>query len=162
ALAKDKLYPFIGFFSKGHGANNDPEPCEERVENQIGNNSFPGTDVRHLNPELLVTSEPVYSQLNSIAPMLSNFFLAAYALINFSVFHASVSKSPGWRPAFKYYNAWVSLVGTLLCIAVMFLMSWWMALVTFFVVITLYLYVSYRKPGTLSPLPTNEPGLNPK
>nr|CAD7572222.1 unnamed protein product [Timema californicum] len=46
----------------------------------------------------------------------------------------------------KYYNAWVSLVGTLLCIAVMFLMSWWMALVTFFVVITLYLYVSYRKP----------------
>nr|CAD7437550.1 unnamed protein product [Timema bartmani] len=86
------------------------------------------------------------TQLNSIAPMLSNFFLAAYALINFSVFHASVSKSPGWRPAFKYYNAWVSLVGTLLCIAVMFLMSWWMALVTFFVVITLYLYVSYRKP----------------
>jgi solute carrier family 12 sodium/potassium/chloride transporter 2 len=24
ALAKDKLYPLIGFFSKGHGANNDP------------------------------------------------------------------------------------------------------------------------------------------
>lgn len=24
ALAKDKLYPFIGFFSKGYGANNDP------------------------------------------------------------------------------------------------------------------------------------------
>jgi hypothetical protein len=33
--------------------------------------------------------------------LLSNFFLAAYALINFSVFHASISKSPGWRPAFK-------------------------------------------------------------
>lgn len=24
ALAKDKLYPFIGFFSTGYGANNDP------------------------------------------------------------------------------------------------------------------------------------------
>lgn len=49
----------------------------------------------------------------------------------------------------QYYNAWVSLLGTLLCIAVMFLISWWTALVTFFVVITLYLYVSYRKPGTV-------------
>jgi hypothetical protein len=29
----------------------------------------------------------------------------------------------------------------------MFLMSWVMALITFVVVITLYLYVSYRKPG---------------
>lgn len=43
----------------------------------------------------------ISAQLNAIAPLLSNFFLAAYALINFSVFHASISKSPGWRPAFK-------------------------------------------------------------
>ncbi|KAG8238092.1 hypothetical protein J437_LFUL012199 [Ladona fulva] len=86
------------------------------------------------------------SQLNAIAPLLSNFFLAAYALINFSVFHASISRSPGWRPAFRYYNAWISLIGTLLCIAVMFLMSWWTALITLVVVVTLYLYVSYRKP----------------
>lgn len=62
----------------------------------------------------------------------------------------------------QYYNAWVSLIGTLLCIAVMFLISWWTALVTFFVVITLYLYVSYRKPGmptdyTSHPLHTSHP-----
>ncbi|XP_063215626.1 bumetanide-sensitive sodium-(potassium)-chloride cotransporter-like isoform X2 [Bacillus rossius redtenbacheri] len=127
ALAKDKLYPFIGFFAKGHGANNDP--------------------VRgYLLVFIISLGCILIAQLNSIAPLLSNFFLAAYALINFSVFHASISKSPGWRPAFKYYNAWVSLLGTLLCIAVMFLMSWWTALITFFVVITLYLYVSYRKP----------------
>ncbi|PSN39492.1 Bumetanide-sensitive sodium-(potassium)-chloride cotransporter [Blattella germanica] len=127
ALAKDKLYPLIGFFSKGHGANNDP--------------------VRGYVLVFIISFGCILiAQLNAIAPLLSNFFLAAYALINFSVFHASISKSPGWRPAFRYYNAWVSLVGTLLCIAVMFLMSWVMALITFVVVITLYLYVSYRKP----------------
>ncbi|KAJ9588117.1 hypothetical protein L9F63_018508, partial [Diploptera punctata] len=127
ALAKDKLYPLIGFFSKGHGANNDP--------------------VRGYVLVFLISFGCILiAQLNAIAPLLSNFFLAAYALINFSVFHASISKSPGWRPAFKYYNAWVSLIGTLLCIGVMFLMSWVMALITFVVVITLYLYVSYRKP----------------
>ena len=36
-----------------------------------------------------------------VSSLLSNFFVAAYALINFSVFHASITKSPGWRPAFK-------------------------------------------------------------
>ncbi|XP_054287482.1 bumetanide-sensitive sodium-(potassium)-chloride cotransporter-like isoform X1 [Macrosteles quadrilineatus] len=127
ALAKDKLYPNIEFFAKGYGANNDPARGYILVSG-------------------IAFGCILIAQLNAIAPLLSNFFLAAYALINFSVFHASISKCPGWRPAFKYYNAWVSLVGTLLCIAVMFLISWWTALVTFFVVITLYLYVSYRKP----------------
>lgn len=45
-------------------------------------------------------------ELNVIAPLISNFFLAAYALINFSTFHASLAKPVGWRPTFKvsYYS----------------------------------------------------------
>lgn len=37
----------------------------------------------------------VSAELNIIAPIISNFFLASYALINFSVFHASLANSPG-------------------------------------------------------------------
>ncbi|CAB4068337.1 SLC12A2 [Lepeophtheirus salmonis] len=55
------------------------------------------------------------AELDAVSTLLSNFFVAAYALINFSVFHASITKSPGWRPSFKYYNQWVSLFGTFLC-----------------------------------------------
>ena len=84
--------------------------------------------------------------MNAIAPLISNFFLAAYTLINFSTFHASLAKPVGWRPTFKYYNMWLSLVGAILCVAVMFLISWATALLTFAVVLTLYLIVSYRKP----------------
>lgn len=40
-------------------------------------------------------------ELNIIAPLISNFFLAAYALINFSTFHASLAKPVGWRPTFR-------------------------------------------------------------
>ena len=39
--------------------------------------------------------------LNVVSGLLSNFFVATYALIIFSVFHASITKSPGWRPSFK-------------------------------------------------------------
>lgn len=35
------------------------------------------------------------AELNAIAPIISNFFLASYGLINFSCFHASLVKSPG-------------------------------------------------------------------
>lgn len=81
-----------------------------------------------------------------IAPLISNFFLAAYALINFSTFHASLAKPLGWRPTFKYFNMWLSLIGALLCVFVMFLISWATALLTFGAVLTLYLIVAYRKP----------------
>ncbi|MEQ2183375.1 hypothetical protein GOODEAATRI_031984 [Goodea atripinnis] len=87
------------------------------------------------------------AELNIIAPIISNFFLASYALINFSVFHASLANSPGWRPSFKYYNMWVSLAGAILCCVVMFVINWWAALVTLLIILALYIYVSYKKPG---------------
>lgn len=86
-------------------------------------------------------------ELDLIAPIISNFFLMAYALINYSCFDASLADSPGFRPSFKYYNMWISFVGALLCIAVMFLINWWAALITFVVVGSLYLYVRTKKPG---------------
>ncbi|XP_068225470.1 bumetanide-sensitive sodium-(potassium)-chloride cotransporter-like isoform X2 [Palaemon carinicauda] len=127
ALAKDKLYPGIFMFSKGYGANNDP--------------------VRgYLLVFVISLACIMIGDLNLVGTLLSNFFLASYSLINFSCFHASLIKSPGWRPGFKYYNLWVSLVGGLLCLIVMFLIDYVMALVTFVVVVALYLFVSYRNP----------------
>lgn len=41
---------------------------------------------------------------------------------------------------------WLSLLGSILCVAVMFLISWYTALLTFSVVVALYLIVSYQKP----------------
>lgn len=48
----------------------------------------------------------------------------------------------------QYYNMWLSLAGAILCVFVMFVMSWWTALVTLACVLALYLIVAYRKPGT--------------
>ncbi|XP_032591153.1 bumetanide-sensitive sodium-(potassium)-chloride cotransporter isoform X2 [Drosophila grimshawi] len=127
ALCRDELYPKIIWFAKGYGKNN--EPVRGYVLTFVISMIF-----------ILV------GDLNSIAPLISNFFLAAYMLINFSTFHASLAKPVGWRPTFKYYNMWLSLMGSILCVAVMFLISWATALITFCVVLALYLIVAYRKP----------------
>lgn len=42
---------------------------------------------------------------------------------------------------------WVSLLGALLCVSVMFIISWFTALLTFFVFGSLFFYISRRKPG---------------
>ncbi|KAH8371230.1 hypothetical protein KR093_006675 [Drosophila rubida] len=127
ALCKDELYPKIVWFAKGYGKNNEP--------------------VRgYVLTFVIATAFILIGKLNLIAPLISNFFLAAYMLINFSTFHASLAKPVGWRPTFKYYNMWLSLLGAVLCVAVMFLISWATALITFCVVLALYLIVAYRKP----------------
>ncbi|XP_053149518.1 solute carrier family 12 member 2 isoform X2 [Hemicordylus capensis] len=127
ALCKDNIYPGFLMFAKGYGKNNEP---------------LRG----YLLTFLIGLGFILIAELNVIAPIISNFFLASYALINFSVFHASLAKSPGWRPAFKYYNMWVSLIGAILCCIVMFVINWWAALLTYVIVLGLYIYVTYKKP----------------
>ena len=43
--------------------------------------------------------------------------------MNLSCFHSSYTKSPGWRPSFKYYNQWVSLASAIACFVLMFVME---------------------------------------
>ncbi|EDW41250.1 GM24663 [Drosophila sechellia] len=98
ALCKDELYPKIVWFAKGYGKNNEP--------------------VRgYVLTFVIACAFILIGELNLIAPLISNFFLAAYMLINFSTFHASLAKPVGWRPTFKYYNMWLSLLGAILCVA---------------------------------------------
>ncbi|XP_046870972.1 solute carrier family 12 member 2 [Hypomesus transpacificus] len=127
ALCKDNIYPGLSMFAKGYGKNNEP---------------LRG----YILTFCIALAFILIAQLNVIAPIISNFFLASYALINFSVFHASLANSPGWRPSFKYYNMWVSLAGAVLCCVVMFVINWWAALFTNVIVMGLYIYVSYKKP----------------
>lgn len=44
---------------------------------------------------------------------------------------------------------WVSLIGSVVCLAVMFLIQWYAALITIVIIIALYKFVDYKKPGTL-------------
>ena len=90
------------------------------------------------------------AQLNVIAPYISNFYLASYGLVNISTFHVALVRPIGWRPAFRFYNKWLSLVGFFLSLAAMFLSSWPAAVVTLCLVFGLLLFVKYFDPRNTS------------
>ncbi|XP_017596472.1 PREDICTED: solute carrier family 12 member 3 [Corvus brachyrhynchos] len=126
-LCKDQLYPLIGFFGKGYGRNSEP--------------------IRgYMLTYIIAIGFILIAELNAIAPIISNFFLCSYALINFSCFHASITNSPGWRPSFRYYSKWAALFGATVSVVIMLLLTWWAALIAFGIVIFLLGYVLYKKP----------------
>ncbi|XP_032816159.1 solute carrier family 12 member 3-like [Petromyzon marinus] len=126
-LCRDQLYPGISFFGRGFGKNDEP---------------IPG----YVLTFFIAAGFILIAELNTIAPIISNFYLASYALINFSCFHASITNSPGWRPSFRFYNKWVALFGAVISVVIMFLLTWWAALIVVGIVVFLLAYVTYKKP----------------
>lgn len=82
ALGVDKIYPGLIFFSKPYGKHGEP---------------YRG----YILTFLISASFLLIGELNLIAPLISTFYLASYALINFCTFHAAFVKPLGWRPTFK-------------------------------------------------------------
>ena len=82
AVGKDGIYPGVAWFAKGFNANNDPWRGYVLVY-------------------LVAMGFVMIAKLNAIGVVASNFFLAAYALMNLSCFHSDYTKSPNWRPSFK-------------------------------------------------------------
>ncbi|KAK6031280.1 hypothetical protein OSTOST_02567, partial [Ostertagia ostertagi] len=127
AVCEDKLIPLITFFAKGYGPGNDPRRAYALCF-------------------LITIAVLMIGNLNIIAPFISNFFLCAYALVNYTCFEAIFSQSPGFRPAFRFYSPWLSLLGAIMCVSIMFIMSWPTALLTFAFFIAVYAFIKRLKP----------------
>jgi solute carrier family 12 (sodium/potassium/chloride transporter), member 2 len=90
ALGVDRIYPGVIFFSKGYGKTGEP---------------YRGYVLCFFISSIFL----LIADLNAVAPLISNFYLAAYALINFCTFHAAFVKPLGWRPSFRVSWTWKSL-----------------------------------------------------
>uniref|UniRef100_A0A8D3BMH6 Solute carrier family 12 member 7-like n=1 Tax=Scophthalmus maximus TaxID=52904 RepID=A0A8D3BMH6_SCOMX len=124
AIARDGIIPFLQVF--GHGkANGEPTwallltvgICE------IG---------------ILIAS------LDAVAPILSMFFLMCYLFVNLACAVQTLLRTPNWRPRFKFYHWTLSFLGMSLCLSLMFVSSWYYALVAMVIAGCIYKYIEYR------------------
>ncbi|XP_067205871.1 solute carrier family 12 member 4 isoform X5 [Linepithema humile] len=79
-----------------------------------------------------------------LAPLLSMFFLMCYGFVNLACALQTLLRTPNWRPRFKYYHWSLSFLGLALCIAIMFMTSWYYALLAMGMAGCIYKYIEYR------------------
>ena len=99
------MIPLIGWFSKPYGKHSDPR------------RGYVLTFVISLIFIAIIN-------FDVIANIVSNCYLFAWSLINLSCFHSAYIHSCQWRPSFKYYNKWLSLLCSLVCFVLMFCFDW--------------------------------------
>ncbi|XP_038626138.1 solute carrier family 12 member 7 isoform X3 [Tachyglossus aculeatus] len=124
AIARDGIVPFLQVF--GHGkANGEPTWALLLTAGicEIG---------------ILIAS------LDSVAPILSMFFLMCYMFVNLACAVQTLLRTPNWRPRFKYYHWTLSFLGMSLCLALMFICSWYYALFAMLIAGCFYKYIEYR------------------
>ncbi|KHJ90197.1 amino acid permease [Oesophagostomum dentatum] len=82
--------------------------------------------------------------VDKIAEVLDFFFLMCYAFVNLIAFLHSVLRAPNWRPRFKYFHWFLSLIGAFLCFFIMFASDWRLALIACGMTFAIYKYVEWK------------------
>ncbi|GLJ53236.1 hypothetical protein SUGI_1134600 [Cryptomeria japonica] len=86
----------------------------------------------------------VLGNLDLITPVITMFYLLCYAGVNLSCFLLDLLDAPSWRPRWKFHHWSVSLIGAVLCIVIMFLISWLFTIISLALATLLYYYVSIK------------------
>lgn len=126
SLSRDNLIPYFDYFSV---TNADGEPIRAYIACYV-----------------IALGCIFIGHLNIVAPLITQFFLGTYAFISFACFSMSISRSPGWRPSFVYYNKYTALLGGIICIAIMLFINIEYAVVAIIIAGTLYQYISWTRP----------------
>lgn len=125
SLASDRIFPFLRPFAHGVGPT--------------------------LNPRRGVVLSGIVAlavvglgNLNAIAPVVSMFFLVSYGLVNYATYFEATAASPSFRPTFRWYHRYVSLAGTVACVAVGLAIDALSALVAIGLLFAIFQYLRTR------------------
>ena len=82
--------------------------------------------------------------INVVTPIITMFFLLCYGYVNLACFMLEIHGSLNWRPKWKCFHWTTALLGIFLCAALMFMISWYSALIAIFLLLLLYYYIDKR------------------
>ncbi|XP_024376501.1 cation-chloride cotransporter 1 [Physcomitrium patens] len=126
AIANDDIIPVLKYFK----ASDDEEPYYAMIFTMF-----------------ICAGCVVLGNLDLISPVTTMFFLLCYGGVNLSCFLLDLLDAPSWRPRFKFHHWSLSLLGALICIVIMFMISWVFTIVAVALAALLYWYVSIKGKG---------------
>lgn len=118
ALGQDKVVPFSSLWEK---RSKTGEPRNSLVLTAI-----------------IVEGSILMGDINSIAPLITMFFLITYGMINLAVFIEKTVGITSFRPSFKV-PVLVSFIGGIWCFVIMFLINSLFAFISFFIIVLFYI-----------------------
>ncbi|PAA54502.1 hypothetical protein BOX15_Mlig032144g1 [Macrostomum lignano] len=84
------------------------------------------------------------ADIDALTPLISQFFLMCYGFVNMATCLNSLLSEPSWRPSFRYYHWTTSSLGFLFCLGLMFMSSWYFAILAMFIAVAIYFYVQWK------------------
>ncbi|KAI3466863.1 hypothetical protein Pfo_023526 [Paulownia fortunei] len=123
AIANDDILPVLNYFKVADGS----EP-----------------HIATLFTAFLCIGCVVIGSLDLITPTVTMFYLLCYGGVNLSCFLLDLLDAPSWRPRWKFHHWSISLLGALICIVIMFLISWTFTVVSLALATLIYYYVSIK------------------
>ncbi|XP_075489037.1 cation-chloride cotransporter 1 [Primulina tabacum] len=123
AIANDDILPVLNYFKVADGS----EP-----------------HIATLFTAFLCIGCVVIGNLDLITPTITMFYLLCYAGVNLSCFLLDLLDAPSWRPRWKFHHWSLSLIGALICVVIMFLISWTFTVVSLALATLIYYYVSIK------------------
>jgi len=122
SLASDRIFKFFSPFSVGSGPTGNPRR---------------GVVLSGCIAFLTV----MLGRLNLIAPLVSMFFLISYGLLNYATYYEARSASPSFRPKFRWFNKWLSLLGFLISLGVMLAIDLRAGIIAISILMAVYHYL---------------------
>eukprot|EP00947_MAST-08B_sp_MAST-8B-sp1_P003936 g3936.t1 len=127
ALARDDLFPCLGFFAKGTAHGDEPR--------------------RAVVMTWAIAQACLFiGNLDIVAPVITAFFLLSYGLCNLTALALRLTGAPNFRPLWRYSTWWSSFLGFLLCIGVMFYLNAIYAAVGMAMMLCVYAFIAWRAP----------------
>ena len=126
SFSRDMIFGSFKLFGRGSGRNDEP-----RVAIVI---TF-----------LIAQTGIMAGDLNTIAPLITMFFLMTYGTMNLACFYEGLSHNPSFRPTYKINHWSIALLGALGCLFVMILINFVWAAAALILASFLYYAISRKE-----------------
>ncbi|MDZ7797458.1 MAG: amino acid permease [Candidatus Marinimicrobia bacterium] len=126
AFSKDKVFEKLEFLGKGSGPSNEPRRAI-------------------LITFAISTLAILAGNLNTVATVITMFFLLTYGTMNLACFYEIISRNPSFRPSFRANHWIIALTGALACLGVMFLISFFWAFIAILLAGAIYYFILRRE-----------------
>lgn len=124
SLAADRIFPFLLPFAKGSGATSNPRRAV-------------------LLTLAIALSTIALGQLNLVARVVSMFFLISYGLLNYATYFEARAASPSFRPRFRWFNKYLSLLGFIICLGVILAFDVQYGIIAVAILTAIYQYLKH-------------------